>query len=113
MNRVLAALGVFTQKENKAVAAELYTQGFFENQSYRVSLFCIGGATNLDVSANFPYVPQILWPEILAFIFDRFRQYRRQKSSHRQWDQTGTLRWNKAEEFRGSRKAFGAEFEVI
>lgn len=113
MNRVLAALGVFTPKENKAVAADLYSQGFFENKSYRVSLFCISGATNPDISANCPQVPQILWPEILAFIFDRFRQYHRQKRSHGQWDQTGTLLWNKAEEFRRSKKAFCAEFEVV
>ena len=41
-------------------------------------------------------MPQILWPEVKEFIWDRFRRYRNQKSGHLQWDEVGKGLWDLA-----------------
>ena len=113
MLRVLAALGAFTRKENEWIASELYGQGFFQNQLYRVSLLCFGAERNDELAETFPKVPQLIWSEVLLFIFNRFGEYKRQKKSNGQWDQTGKLLWKKAEEFRRDPEAFCSHFVIV
>jgi len=38
-------------------------------------------------------VPQILWPEVKEFIWNRFRTYRNQKSGHVKWYEVGKGLW--------------------
>lgn len=113
MKRVLNALGAFTEKENDRIANELHRSGFFQNQFYRVSLLCIGAEKNINIEEDFPEIPQILWAGILQFIFRRFRDYKNQKVSHVQWDETGTLLWKKSVEFRRSEDDFCNYFKII
>ncbi len=112
MKRVLHALGAFTEKENDWIAHELYRNGTFQNQFYHVSLMCIGAEINEQIKQKFPYVPQIIWDHILRFIFKRFREYKNQKVSHVQWDETGKLLWNKSVEFRRDQEYFCNYFTV-
>ena len=94
MVRVLRAIGPFKSKESELAAKGLYENGSYSNQRYKISLLCFGREKNEDVSQKYPSVRQILWPEVLAFIYNRFREYRREKSSHPQWDKAGHSLWS-------------------
>jgi hypothetical protein len=98
MQKVLRALGAFPDGENELVAQALYDHGFFKSQLYYVSLVCIGRQENPQVAKSYPNVPQIVWPQVLTFIYSRFRQYRQQKVSHGQWDRQGHDLWNWSEQ---------------
>jgi hypothetical protein len=98
MQKVLRALGAFPAPENDVVAAALYDRGSYKSQLYQVSLLCLGQEENPDVAKRYPKVPQITWPKVLMFIYNRFQTYRRQKVSHGQWDQQGRDLWNRAEQ---------------
>lgn len=94
MQSLLYALGVLAEAEIDTAAQSLYKQGVYVNQQYHISLVCMGESKNKDITDNYPGVPQILWDDILRFIFNRFKTYRREKSEHGQWDETGHALWN-------------------
>src|SRR5262249_14016871 len=98
MQKVLRAVGAFTAAENNVVAAALYDRGFYKSQLYHVSLLCLGKEENPEVAKTYPKVPQITWPKVLTFIYNRFHTYRRQKVSHGQWDPQGHDLWNCAKQ---------------
>ena len=98
MLRVIRAVGTFPECECDLVADALYTQGCHENELYRVSLLWFGRERNHQVAEYYPCVPQILWPEVLGFIYRRFHKYRNQKVSHPQWDEPGQELWRTAEQ---------------
>ena len=97
MLRVLRAIGAFPKTESDLVAQSLYDKGHYASQLYYVSLMCLGREHNTEVAERYPQVPQILWPEVLAFIYRRFRDYRHQKTSHPQWDEQGHVLWDASE----------------
>ncbi len=86
MLRVLRAIGAFEEMELNEAAAAIYEQGFYENERYRVSLFCVGEKENEEVKQKYKEVPQITWDNIFEFIYNRFKNYERQKVSHGQWE---------------------------
>lgn len=86
MQRVLYAIGAFDWQRVPQVAQALYQQGFYRDDIYRVRLFAVGDRKNDSI---IPAAVQILWDEILSFIFDRFTRYQAQKAHHGQWDSTG------------------------
>ena len=90
MHRVLRAIGAFPETESDLVAQSLYDKGHYTSQLYHVSLMCLGRESNTEVT----HVPQILWTEVLAFIYRRFNEYKKQKVSHQQWDKYGHDLWN-------------------
>ncbi len=94
MGRVLKAIGVFSVNENDIVAKALYSNGCYENDNYSISLICIGERTNDILKQQYPQVKQITWPEVFSFMFERFKAYPQQKSSHPQWDKNGKALWN-------------------
>jgi hypothetical protein len=110
MNRVLTAIGVIHPSEQDAAAAALYTTGVFQGGNVLLSLCCVGAMENREVRRQFPDVPQILWPQITAFIYQRFHTYFYQKLSHPQWDQTGRLLWQLCVDYR-SADEFGSAVE--
>ncbi len=91
MQRVLTAIGVVHPEEQETAAEALYASGAFQSEKVLLSLCCIGGTENRVVRRTFKSVPQILWPQITAFIFQRFHAYFCQKRSHPQLDETGRL----------------------
>jgi len=95
--RVLRAIGIVPEKTVPKVAEALYNSGYWEDSSCRVSIFCVGGAMNPSIRNKYPDVPQVMWTDILKFIFQRFRNYRSQKVSHPQWDDSGKLLWRHAD----------------
>jgi len=94
LQRVLRAMGAFPEEQVETVAKNVYTSGVFSNAAYFLTLACFGETRNSDIGENFPDVPQILWDKVLTFIYNRFRRYRDQKSSHGQWDETGRNLWD-------------------
>lgn len=94
MQQILYAIGSF---ENVvAVSEELYEHGWYENNNFVFSLFCLGQRTNQTHINKLPRVPQLTWDEVLFFIHERFRHYEDQKCSHEQWDETGHTLWDLA-----------------
>ncbi|HLX28455.1 MAG TPA: hypothetical protein VKV24_08220 [Casimicrobiaceae bacterium] len=72
MLRVVMAVGAFPNKEAELVAAGLHDDGRYRNQLYHVSLMCFGRDRNPEVEEQYSHVPQILWPNVLSFIYRRF-----------------------------------------
>lgn len=96
MHRVLHAVGAFPDHEISAVASGLYENGTYENEICIISLLCFGAQKNHEIGKTYPSVPQILWINVLAFIYYRFKKYLTQKSMHPQWDKDGQLLWDMA-----------------
>jgi hypothetical protein len=86
MQRTLYAVGAFEPHRASEVAEALYRVGCYQDDIYRVRLFAVGDRKN---NAILPNAVQLVWDEILAFIFDRFTRYHAQKAHHGQWDSTG------------------------
>jgi hypothetical protein len=86
MQRVLYAVGAFDTRRVPEVALALYQKGIYRDDIYQVRLFAVGDGMNDEI---FPTVVQLLWDEILVFIFNRFSRYQTQKAHHGQWDDTG------------------------
>jgi len=42
-----------------------------------------------QLSATYPDVAQLIWPAMLAFLWDRLRRYRQQKTQVDHWDAQG------------------------
>jgi hypothetical protein len=98
MQRVLRSIGAFCPDNTDAIADHLYRNGFFEDENYIVSLFCVGRRENPEYLRRYPSVPQITWENIAGFIYRRFNGYYEQKSINRQWDSSGKLIWNMFQE---------------
>lgn len=94
MQRVLSALGMLAPHEIDFAAQEIYEEGYFENQLYYITMVCFGTARRDEITEQYPSVPQILWPEVKAFIWDRFSRYRSLKRDHVQWDEVGKGLWD-------------------
>ena len=112
MHKVLRAIGAFSESKTDLIAKALYLHGCYEDQGYEISLVCIGGQRNEEVAAKFPQVRQILWAEVLDFIFRRFKEYKHQKVAHPQWDATGKRLWTAATKAKDE-AAFKAVIEVL
>lgn len=93
MLRVLCAIGIFPKNEALLAAQSIYKEGCYQSRHYYVSLMCFGSETNPELKDQYPQVSQILWPDVLDFIYRRFREYRYQKASHPQWDKEGNNLW--------------------
>jgi len=91
----LRVVGAFEDKDSiiDGIAKKLYEEGFFENDSYCVSLFCVGKLKNPTLHSKYPNVPQITWNGVLKFIYNRFNKYEREKRAHNQWDKDGNQLW--------------------
>lgn len=88
IHRVLYAVGAFPTSEVPRVAKSLYENQYYIDDRYAVRLFAVGMSTNLTLPNN---VTQLIWVEILEFIYDRFHAYQKQKAHHPQWDSVGDL----------------------
>lgn len=96
MHRVIHAIGAFPNFEIVIVANRLYESGRYENENTIISLLCFGKYRNEELNSNYIEIPQLLWEDVLSFIYNRFHQYREQKITHPQWDREGHLLWNLA-----------------
>lgn len=86
IQRVLFAVGAFEGDKVTEVADALYKEGSYVDETFRVRLLVVGERRNDDIA---PSIEQLLWNDILSFIYERLTIYRLQKAQHGQWDNTG------------------------
>lgn len=89
VHRVLAAIGCLPPHGIEAAAADIYRVGFHRSDTRRIRLVAVGRDRSEDIEAAYPEVTQLLWADMLSFIWDRFHRYRRQKTQVDQWDPEG------------------------
>jgi len=89
MERAIRAAGPFPIDRVQEAAAAMYTQGHYVYENYSMTMFCVGNSTNLEILRKFPAVPQLVFKDILKFIFKRFKDYHGEKCDHPQWSQCG------------------------
>lgn len=100
MQRVLRAIGTHDPSKINEIASSLYDTGIFEDNAYSISLLSIGKDLNLELQQRYPRVNQILFTEILKFVYERFDKYPDRKADHHQWETNGKNLWKT---FDGSR----------
>lgn len=90
VHRVLAAIGCLPPDLIEKAAADIYRTGFHRSDSrLRIRLVAVGRNRSDSLAAEYPDVAQLLWSEVLAFMWERFHRYRQQKAQVDQWDPAG------------------------
>ena len=109
VHRVLAAIGCLPPGHIEQAAADIYKAGIHRSElGMRVRLVAVGASRSDELATTFPEVTQLVWPEMLAFIWDRFHTYRRQKTQVEQWDGQGRLLKHIADQSRDSEEFVAA-----
>jgi hypothetical protein len=99
-NRLLHAVGIVPFEEINNVSDHLLSDGCSINIHCYVSLVCLGEFENKKISSKYPLVRQILWVDVKTFIYERFKNYQKQKSWHQTWDINGQNLWDYFKECR-------------
>lgn len=86
MERVLRAIGCIDEQRVQLAASCLYANGLWQSGLVSVRLFAVGEEKQ---QLAIPEAQQLTWSEIIQFVIERFRDYRRQKSSVGQWTADG------------------------
>jgi hypothetical protein len=94
---ILDAVGLMKEMEMEElkVSETLTDKGKFENDNICIRL-CLVGYQKKGEFSKFPEALRISWEDVANFIFERFYEYRLQKSPHQQWDETGKRLWDLA-----------------
>lgn len=100
VHRVLAAIGCLPPNSIEQAAADIYQAGLHVSSlGLRIRLVAVGQRGNDELAAKYPKVTQLIWADMLAFIWDRFHAYRRQKTQVEQWDEQGKRLKRLADQF--------------
>lgn len=91
---------------------DIYGTGFHRSDTVRVRLVAVGRDRSEDLAA-YPQVTQLIWTEMLAFIWDRFHRYRQQKSQVDQWDVEGRKIKQLADQSAGAQEFIGRALHLI
>lgn len=90
VHRVLAAVGCIPHDRINHAADEIYRTGVHEGgDGLRIRLVAIGREASDEVGSAYPYVQQVIWRDLLSFIFHRHQKFRSQKRQTDHWDPTG------------------------
>lgn len=90
VHRILAAIGCLSPDCIEAAAAEIYQAGLHvSDPMLRIRLVAVGRDRGEELAEAYPDVTQVIWAELLAFVWDRLHRYRRQKTQVDQWDAVG------------------------
>jgi hypothetical protein len=87
---VLRAIGAFKPSIVEEVAAALYKSYMYEDQQRKITLLAIGSRVNQEYLTERPELRQLLFRDMIQFIYRRFREFRMQKRDHKQWDSAGS-----------------------
>jgi hypothetical protein len=85
IQRVLSAIGCVPNGELHDAASGLYESGLYESELATIRLLAFGDRRGLLK----PSVRQIIFDEMLDFIYSRFQEFRNQKSSVGNWSRDG------------------------
>lgn len=94
---VLKAIGGFEPTIIDKVATALYTNYVYEDEKRKIQLLAIGSRPNVEYQRERKGLDQLLFVEILSFIYRRFHDFRMQKRDHKQWDAVGKYLYAQAE----------------
>lgn len=83
MGYMLRWLGMVPEAEVSNVARELYLRKRCEREKWVIRLVCFGSERSDDLPAN---VVQLTFKQVIEFMSDRFKQFRRIKQDREQWD---------------------------
>jgi hypothetical protein len=97
MQYVLRAIGAFEPSELEQVARFLYETYVYEDQSRKIQLLAIGSRQNEEYARERPNLSQLLFVDMLNFIYERFHEFRMQKRDHKQWDSVGRYLYDQTE----------------
>jgi len=86
IHRILNAIGCIPRSKIKMAAKNLYESGCYQYRDISCQVIAIGDSPGNIVIPN---VPQILFTDIIEFIFNRFRDYQEQKASVGNWSLDG------------------------
>jgi hypothetical protein len=99
VDRVLAAIGCLPRDQIKQAAEDVYRGGLHVSElGVRVRLVAVGRKRNQELSVRFPHVRQLIWTEMLEFIWGRLRRYLKQKRDVDQWDEVGKWLYHLADQ---------------
>ena len=87
MERMLYIVGAIPENEVNKAAKSLYQHHVYENATCRIRLFAIGSEENANLAKG---IIQLDWTDVLFFIHKRFSGYRKFKTEHNNWDDTGS-----------------------
>lgn len=94
LERIVRAVGAFSNGEIKDAVDGLQKEGSYESCSCRMTIACFGCATKPQLQEEFPGILQVTWQHVLEFIHDRFSEYPDQKRAHGQWPAIGRKLYN-------------------
>ena len=89
VQKVLAAIGVYSPEKLEDVSAGLYASGTYEDDNCAASLVAFGSKENAALREQYPAVRQVLWRQVKAFIHQRFANYLMEKAWHQTWEPDG------------------------
>lgn len=104
--RVLYAIGAFPEENVPTVAGDLYSYGQYSDSQFQVRLLTIGNMRNVEI---LPGATQLLWDDLIEFIFGRFQVFAREKAHHNQWDSTGQTLYRLATKRNKTKDVFVSE----
>jgi hypothetical protein len=113
VHRVLAAIGCLPPDRIEAVATGIYRAGYHRSDRLRIRLVAVGRDRSEALAAPYPEVTQVLWAEMLAFIWDRFHRYRQQKTQVDQWDAEGRKIKRLADQIAGVQEFIGQALRLM
>jgi hypothetical protein len=97
MQYVLQAIGAFEASALKVIAESLYETCVFEDQHRRIELLAVGSRRNEEYARERPHLDQLLFADMLSFVYGRFYEFRMQKRDHKQWDDVGRYLYEQTE----------------
>jgi len=90
VQRVLAAIGCLPSHLIDGAATDIYRTGLHVSDlGCRIRLVAVGREVNRELENRYPHVTQVIWTDLLTFIWDRFHTYQQQKAQVDQWDAIG------------------------
>jgi len=113
IQRMLRAVGAIEQERVEDVSDEIYTNRWYEEPNYVISMCCLGRTKNQDLLKRYPKMPQLTWEEVLSFVHQRFKIYHQQKRQHGQWDKTGQTLWKYAKKYSGENEFCTNILEIL
>lgn len=86
IERILHIVGAIPPGDISRVANKVYKNHIYDEGQYRLRMVALGDKGNTVLDDN---IVQVIWPDVLLFIHQRFSAYRRYKMQHHQWNPTG------------------------
>lgn len=86
--QLLLSLGCINHRQIPKVVSSLQRKGFCNIYKNYITFIAIGDS-NVSSHVLFEKIPIICWKEILEFIYNRFRDYKIEKSNLKEWSNFG------------------------